>query len=66
MDLSTVRSKLDTGQYTSRAEFEADFRLMISNAKQYTPNPKVFAHEQAVALEKFFNSGETALRDIQR
>lgn len=50
-----MRSKLDAGSYTSRDQFEADFRQMVKNAKEYTPNPEIFAHQQAVGLETFFN-----------
>lgn len=35
MDLSTVRRKLEMGQYTSAEQFEADIRLIISNCLTY-------------------------------
>lgn len=35
MDLSTVRRKLETSQYTSAEQFEADVRLIISNCLTY-------------------------------
>ncbi|EJD48509.1 hypothetical protein AURDEDRAFT_112948 [Auricularia subglabra TFB-10046 SS5] len=53
MDLSTMRSKLDAGMYKDRFEFEADFKLMIENAKTYN-QPGQFAYSEAVALEGFF------------
>ncbi|KAI0691165.1 hypothetical protein C8T65DRAFT_699820 [Cerioporus squamosus] len=35
MDLGTMGAKLKQGQYKNRFEFEADFKLMINNAKTY-------------------------------
>ena len=35
MDLSTMRAKLEDGRYPDRFAFEADFRLIIRNAKTY-------------------------------
>ncbi|KAJ1025442.1 hypothetical protein NDA13_004253 [Ustilago tritici] len=54
MDLGSILNKLDSGQYKDRHELRADFELMISNAKTYTPDPKAWAHKQAVGLEKVF------------
>lgn len=53
MDLSTMGAKLEEGMYKNRFAFEADFRLMISNAKQYNPGG-TFAHAEAISLETFF------------
>ncbi|KAH8094603.1 hypothetical protein BXZ70DRAFT_1009904 [Cristinia sonorae] len=53
MDLSTMGAKLEAGQYKSRFAFEADFRLMIANAKQYNA-PLSYAHNEALEMETFF------------
>ncbi|KAG8708250.1 hypothetical protein FRC09_001362 [Ceratobasidium sp. 395] len=54
MDLATMKAKLDNKGYRDRAEFVADFKLMIKNAKTYNP-AKSFVWTEAVALEKAFN-----------
>ncbi|GAK64470.1 TATA-binding protein associated factor taf2 [Moesziomyces antarcticus] len=54
MDLGSILNKLDSGQYKDRHALRADFELMIRNAKTYTPDPKAWAHKQAVGLEKVF------------
>ncbi|SJX62832.1 related to TAF2-component of TFIID complex [Sporisorium reilianum f. sp. reilianum] len=54
MDLGSILNKLDSGQYKDRHGLRADFELMIGNAKTYTPDPKAWAHKQAVGLEKVF------------
>ena len=48
-----MAAKLEQGQYKSRFDFEADFRLMIANAKQYNM-PNSYVHNEALALEGFF------------
>jgi transcription initiation factor TFIID subunit 2 len=53
MDLSTMTAKLDAGMYKDRFAFEADFALMISNAKQYNVAGS-FAHNEAIAMETLF------------
>ncbi|KAG9000448.1 hypothetical protein FRB94_005418 [Tulasnella sp. JGI-2019a] len=53
MDLSTMAAKLEAGAYPDRFAFEADFQLMINNAKLFNP-PVSLAHGHAVALEDFF------------
>ncbi|KAL4070551.1 hypothetical protein J3A83DRAFT_4244024 [Scleroderma citrinum] len=53
MDLSTMGAKLEEGMYKDRFGFEADFRLMIANAKQYSPAGS-YAHTEAIFLETFF------------
>ena len=53
MDLSTMGAKLEEGMYQDRFGFQADFRLMISNAKRYN-TPGSFVHNEAIALETFF------------
>ncbi|KAI0323074.1 hypothetical protein OF83DRAFT_1234654 [Amylostereum chailletii] len=60
MDLSTMSAKLDAGMYTDRFAFEADFRLMIRNAKTYNA-PTTFVFTQAVALETFFDNQWTRM-----
>ncbi|TBU50053.1 hypothetical protein BD309DRAFT_996445 [Dichomitus squalens] len=55
MDLSTMGAKLEQGQYKDRFAFEADFRLMINNAKTYNVAGS-FVHAEAVALESFFDT----------
>ncbi|KAH7907029.1 hypothetical protein BJ138DRAFT_1137716 [Hygrophoropsis aurantiaca] len=53
MDLSTLGAKLEEGMHKDRFAFEADFRLMIANAKQYN-TPGSYAHNEAISLEVFF------------
>ena len=57
MDLSTINAKLEQGQYKDRFGFEADFRLMINNAKTYNMAGS-FVHGETVALETFFETPE--------
>jgi transcription initiation factor TFIID subunit 2 len=54
MDLSTMGSKLDSGAYPNRDKFEADFRLMIANAKEYNLSGS-YGFNEAVAIETFFD-----------
>ncbi|KAG7228651.1 hypothetical protein INR49_008427 [Caranx melampygus] len=37
MDLSTIRKKMDQGEYSNAKEFAADVRLMFSNCYKYNP-----------------------------
>ncbi|KAF9245714.1 hypothetical protein BU15DRAFT_85416 [Melanogaster broomeanus] len=53
MDLSTIGAKLEEGHYKDRFAFEADFHLMIVNAKQYN-GAGSYAHTEAIFLETFF------------
>jgi transcription initiation factor TFIID subunit 2 len=53
MDLSTMRAKLENGGYEDRFAFEADFRLMIRNAKTYN-GADSFVYKETVTLETFF------------
>jgi transcription initiation factor TFIID subunit 2 len=46
-------SKLEQGMYKDRFEFQADFRTMVANAKQYNM-PGSFVHNEAISLEVFF------------
>jgi transcription initiation factor TFIID subunit 2 len=54
MDLSTMGAKLETGMYEDRFAFEADFALMINNAKQYNVVGS-FAHNEAIVLQTSFD-----------
>lgn len=54
MDLSTMSVKLEAGQYSNRSQFENDFRLIISNAKQYNL-PDSHVHKETVAFDAYFN-----------
>ena len=64
MDLSTIRSKLDSNAYTSRGEFESDFLLMVLNAYSFN-HPENFVHKYAVELEGSFRELMLkALRDL--
>lgn len=42
MDLSTMRTKIDTFQYNTLQEFENDFYLMINNCLAYNSKDTVF------------------------
>ncbi len=53
MDLSTTGAKLEEGMYKDRFAFEADFRLMIENAKTYNGSGS-YVHNEAIVLETFF------------
>jgi hypothetical protein len=53
MDLSTMGAKLEEGMYKDRFAFQADFRLMVNNAKTYNLVGS-FVHNEAIALETFF------------
>ncbi|GBE77479.1 Transcription initiation factor TFIID subunit 2 [Sparassis crispa] len=53
MDLSTMNAKLEQGKYNDRFAFEADFHVMISNAKLYNMQGS-FVHNEALILESFF------------
>ncbi len=53
MDLSTMRKKLDAGEYPGAKEFYADFKLMIKNCFNFNPSgtPVQLA---GVELQKLF------------
>jgi transcription initiation factor TFIID subunit 2 len=53
MDLSTIGAKLEAGMYKDRFAFEADFRLMVNNAKSYNLLGS-YPHNEAIALGTFF------------
>lgn len=50
-------AKVEAGMYKDRFAFEAEFRLMIANAKQYNPSG-TYAHTEAIFLETFFEKRE--------
>jgi len=52
-----MSAKLDAGMYKDRFAFEADFALMISNAKQYNVAGS-YAHNEAIAMETLFEKRE--------
>lgn len=53
MDLGSVKSKLNSGKYSSPLEFLADVRLTFTNAKTYNP-PGTDVHIIAETLSQFF------------
>lgn len=53
IDLGTMSHKLEEGKYPDRFAFQADFRLMMANAKLYNPVGS-YAHNETLALETFF------------
>ena len=52
-----MNAKLESGKYKDRFQFEDDFRLVISNAKLYNA-PGSYVHNEALALESFFDKRE--------
>ncbi|TFK17374.1 TATA-binding protein associated factor Taf2 [Coprinopsis marcescibilis] len=60
MDLSTMGAKLEEGLYKSRFAFQADFRLMVNNSKTYNIAGS-FVHNEAIALETFFEKQWTII-----
>ena len=55
MDLRTVQSKMNKGDYSTAAEFEADIRLIFQNCYEYwTQDDQVF--KSCIDLENYFNS----------
>ncbi|XP_065877537.1 transcription factor GTE8-like isoform X3 [Euphorbia lathyris] len=53
MDFGTIRSKLNSGSYSSPLEFLADVRLTFKNAMEYNPKGHD-VHIMAETLSKFF------------
>ena len=63
MDLSTIATKLSSGdQYEKFGDFEADFRLIVSNCKLYNAE-KSEVFEMAESMEKEFDRIIASLRD---
>lgn len=52
-----MSAKLEEGMYKDRFAFEADFALMISNAKQYNVGGS-YAYNEALAIETLFEKRE--------
>ncbi|CDO72429.1 hypothetical protein BN946_scf184977.g129 [Trametes cinnabarina] len=54
MDLSTMKKKLDAGEYMNAEKFREDFKLMIKNCMTFNPpgNP---VHEAGKALQLLFD-----------
>ncbi|KAI0670108.1 Bromodomain-containing protein [Trametes maxima] len=54
MDLSTMKKKLEGGEYSTAEKFRDDFRLMIKNCLTFNPpgNP---VHEAGKALQQLFD-----------
>ncbi|CAL1383670.1 unnamed protein product [Linum trigynum] len=51
MDFSTVRTKLDGGEYSNLEQFEGDIFLICSNAMQYNSSDTVY-HRQARSIQE--------------
>ncbi|XP_057193344.1 bromodomain testis-specific protein isoform X2 [Triplophysa rosa] len=65
MDMSTIKKKLDTREYTDALQFAADMRLMFSNCYKYNPP----AHEvvaMARKLQDVFESRFSKIPDEPR
>ncbi|KAJ7897366.1 hypothetical protein B0H14DRAFT_2677986 [Mycena olivaceomarginata] len=60
MDLQSMAHKLEGGKYADRFAFQADFRLMMANAKLYNPVGS-FAHDETLALETYFEKQWTII-----
>ena len=54
MDLGTVSTKLDSGQYENAKEFEIDMRLIVKNCCLFNP-PETLHHRLAKDLEREFD-----------
>jgi hypothetical protein len=55
MCLNLMQEKMDKGQYTSAAEFEADIRLIFQNCYEYwTPTDAIW--KECETFEKFFDN----------
>lgn len=54
MDLKSIKSKMDKGEYTSAAEFESDVRLIFQNCYEYwQKGDKIW--DECEAFERYFN-----------
>ncbi|KAI8050928.1 hypothetical protein BDF22DRAFT_694042 [Syncephalis plumigaleata] len=54
MDLSTIKRKLDNGEYKTVKAFDADVRLIISNCLLFNP-PDSWICNEVKALETYYN-----------
>ena len=55
MDFSLIKKRLDTGRYTSAAEFGADVRLMFANCYRYNP-PDSDVYQMGKRLQEVFET----------
>lgn len=55
MDLSTIQSKLNKGEYTQAKQFQADMDLMFNNCFKFN-SPGTPVHDQGKKLKQFFQS----------
>ena len=62
MDISTISSKLSGGEYGNFVDFEADFRLIVSNCKLYNAEGSA-VFEMAEAMNAEFDRILKSLRD---
>ncbi|PCH33446.1 Bromodomain-containing protein [Wolfiporia cocos MD-104 SS10] len=54
MDLSTIRRKLQDGEYSTPEKFREDFKLMVKNSLMFNP-PKNPVHEAGKELDRIFD-----------
>ncbi|KAF8922329.1 Bromodomain-containing protein [Mucidula mucida] len=54
MDLSTIRKKLDAGDYAHAAAFQSDFKLMIRNCFTFNP-PGTPVNQAGAELQRVFD-----------
>lgn len=54
MDLSTMKKKLDAGEYPTAEKFRDDFRLMIKNCTTFNP-PTNPVHGAGKSLQNLFD-----------
>lgn len=54
MDLSTIRRKLQDGEYATPDKFRDDFKLMIRNSLTFNP-PKNPVHEAGKEFDRLFD-----------
>lgn len=54
IDLSVIKEKLHSLQYTSAVDFVKDFRLMITNCRTYN-QPNTYVYTAGEELENIFN-----------
>lgn len=62
MDFSTMRKRIDTHDYRSLEEFEADFNLIISNCMTYNAKDTFFYK----AAQRMQDHGGSILRRARR
>ncbi|KAK0705648.1 hypothetical protein B0H67DRAFT_499644 [Lasiosphaeris hirsuta] len=53
MDLSTMQSKIDAGEYQTAKEFERDFELIVKNCRLFNGEDHI-VFDQAVKLQEVF------------